>query len=229
MESKRQEDSLRRFRMKECNLLVSSSQLNVGVDNVRANLVIAFDSPTTFKQYASYKVKAKASKAHFLIFTNQEDHLRIESVLNQFAHTEAILKSYCTVPGICNSSKQTTTKLPSITEAATASSVVAIENKAGGVAEAAPPAPNDTRKFNPFYSINRYCSKLPSDTFTRLTPLFGIETQDCQEGSNCLQFVCQIILPINCPIRKAIKSVAPQASVEAAQYSAGKFRQEPII
>ena len=164
-----------------------------------------------------------------MIFTNQEDHLRIESVLNQFAHTEAILKSYCTVPGICNSSKQTTTKLPSITEAAAASSVASIENEAGGAAEAAAPAPNDTRKFNPFYSINRYCSKLPSDTFTRLTPLFGIETQDCQEDSNCLQFVCQIILPINCPIRKAIKSVAPQASVEAAQYSAGKFRQGPII
>ena len=57
VESKRQEDSLRRFRMKECNLLVSSSQLNVGVDNVRANLVIAFDAPTTFKQYTSYKAQ----------------------------------------------------------------------------------------------------------------------------------------------------------------------------
>ena len=161
-----------------------------------------------------------------MIFTNQEDHLRIESVLNQFAHTEAILKSYCTVPGICNSSKQTATKLPSITEAATTSSVAFIENEAGGAAEAGAPAPNDTRKFNPFYSINRYCSKLPSDTFTRLTPLFGIDTQDCQDS---LQFECQIILPINCPIRKAIKSVAPQASVEAAQYSAGNFCEESII
>ena len=48
--------------MKECNLLVSSWQLNVGVDNVRANLVVAFDAPTSFKEYTSFKIKAKASK-----------------------------------------------------------------------------------------------------------------------------------------------------------------------
>ena len=83
--------------MKKCNLLVSSSHLNVGVDNVRANLVIAFDAPTSFKQYTSFKVKAKASKAHFLIFTHEEDQQSIENFLNQFAHTEAILKSYCTL------------------------------------------------------------------------------------------------------------------------------------
>ena len=38
IERKKQEDSLRRFRMRECNLLISSSLLEVGVDGVRCNL-----------------------------------------------------------------------------------------------------------------------------------------------------------------------------------------------
>ena len=69
---------------------------------------------------------------------------------------------------------------------------------------------------SPVCSVNRYCSKLPSDTFTRLTPLYGIDHEE-HEGHE--QYVCQILLPINCPIRKAIKG-APEATVEAAQYSA---------
>lgn len=140
VESKRQEDSLRRFRMKESNLLISSSHLDVGVDNVRCNLVIAFDTPKTFKQYTSYKVKAKASKSHFLIFCHQDDLKEMKDKLNQFAHTESILKSFCTVPEICTSKN---------------ADLVPTEAKI---------SPESDRKFNPFYSINRYCSKLPSDT-----------------------------------------------------------------
>ena len=40
IERRKQEDSLRRFRMRECNLLISSSLLEVGVDGVRCNLGI---------------------------------------------------------------------------------------------------------------------------------------------------------------------------------------------
>ena len=135
VESKRQEDSLRRFRMKECNLLISSSHLEVGVDNVRCNLVVAFDIPRSFKDYTNCKVKAKANKAHYLIFCNEDEKEEVGKLLNQFAHTEAILKANCTVPAPIS----------------------------GAPCEAHINEESD-KKFNPFYSINRYCSKLPSDT-----------------------------------------------------------------
>lgn len=138
VESKRQEDSLRRFRMKECNLLISSSLLELGVDNVRCNLVVSFDIPKTFKQYTSYKVKAKAAKSHFLIFCHEEQKEMVENLLNDFGLSEAILKANCTLPGLGHAS--------------------------GSAKCEAPISEGSDRKFNPFYSINRYCSKLPSDT-----------------------------------------------------------------
>ena len=176
-ESKRQEDSLRRFRMKECNLLISSSHLEVGVDNVRCNLVVAFDFPKTFKHYANYKVKAKASKSHFLLFSENEDC--VKSSLDQFAATESLLRSACAFPGSQDFNAKSTVKIDE----------------------------NHQHEYNPFYSINRYCSRLPSDTFTRLTPLFGFSDEQCR-----------ILLPINSPIRHAVTGSGP--SLAEAQFQA---------
>ena len=53
---RKQEEALRRFRMRECNLLVTNSLLEIGVDNVRCNLVVSFDPPKCFKSYVQYKV-----------------------------------------------------------------------------------------------------------------------------------------------------------------------------
>lgn len=159
-ESKRQEDSLRRFRMKECNLLISSSLLEVGVDNVRCNLVVAFDFPKTFKHYANQKVKAKASKSHFLIFSEEKEEGLVKNLLNEFAATESLLRSNCAFPGLLPIEGDCTSSLTNNKEA---EDRVPITSQKG---------------YSPFYSINRYCSKLPSDTFTRLTPLFGIECRN---------------------------------------------------
>ena len=55
-ERKKQEEALRRFRMRECNILVSSSVLEEGIDFVKCNLVILFDHPGTFHRYVYTKV-----------------------------------------------------------------------------------------------------------------------------------------------------------------------------
>ena len=139
IERKKQEDSLRRFRMRECNILVSSSLLEVGVDGVRCNLVVAFDSPNTFSQFANYKVKAKAFKASFLVFCPEGQKEHLLKSLDRFCQSEALLKSYCTLPGV-----------PSQVD------ISSFDYGPHGIME--------ERKINPFLSINRYCTKLPSDT-----------------------------------------------------------------
>ena len=53
---RKQEEALRKFRMRECNVLVAGdTNLEVGVDNVKANLVVAFEPPPTFNTYVQYK------------------------------------------------------------------------------------------------------------------------------------------------------------------------------
>ena len=48
-----------------------------------------------------------------------------------------------------------------------------------------------------FTRVIRYCAKLPSDTFTRLTPLWNYEKVDGK-------FRCRLRLPINSPFKKEV-------------------------
>jgi endoribonuclease Dicer len=140
VERKKQEDSLRRFRMKECNILISNSLLEVGIDGVRCNLVVAFDPPKTFAQYANCKVKAKAPRSHFLIFGPEGNLSEVKKYLAKFTAIEETLKAHCTLPGIALSNPD-------------------LETSTSTAAE------NDTEhRVNPYHSLNRYCAKLPSDT-----------------------------------------------------------------
>lgn len=53
---KKQEDTLRKFRMQELNLLVATNFLEEGVDLPKCNLVIRFDLPKSYKSYSHSKV-----------------------------------------------------------------------------------------------------------------------------------------------------------------------------
>jgi hypothetical protein len=47
----------------------------------------------------------------------------------------------------------------------------------------------------------RYCAKLPSDTFTRLTPEWSIETVNINDR---VMYTCSLRLPINSPLKYVI-------------------------
>jgi len=49
--------------------------------------------------------------------------------------------------------------------------------------------------------FSRYCAKLPSDTFTKLCPIWKIQSVIYE---NKPMFVCSIRLPINSPIKHDI-------------------------
>jgi endoribonuclease Dicer len=53
--------------------------------------------------------------------------------------------------------------------------------------------------------INRYCAKLPSDTFTRLTPLWRVERVQVN-GLAVPCFKCCLRLPINCPVKEEVEA-----------------------
>ncbi|XP_046976248.1 endoribonuclease Dcr-1-like isoform X1 [Vanessa cardui] len=51
--------------------------------------------------------------------------------------------------------------------------------------------------------INRYCGKLPSDTFTRLTPQWWMEEVQLPDrrGDVRTAYICTLRMPLNCPIK----------------------------
>lgn len=50
--------------------------------------------------------------------------------------------------------------------------------------------------------VNRYCARLPSDTFTRLVPLWKLETVN--DGDKT-KYKCSLRLPINSPVNWTIQ------------------------
>ncbi|XP_053622668.1 endoribonuclease Dcr-1 [Plodia interpunctella] len=51
--------------------------------------------------------------------------------------------------------------------------------------------------------INRYCAKLPSDTFTRLAPQWWTEQVQLPDnnGTTHTAYICTLRLPLNCPVK----------------------------
>jgi len=66
--------------------------------------------------------------------------------------------------------------------------------------------------------LNRYCAKLPSDTFTRLTPTWTVEPAQPGPG-----FYCALFLPINSPLKQLVAGrvmPSPALARRAAAYEA---------
>jgi endoribonuclease Dicer len=66
-EHRKQEEVLKRFRMRECNLLIGTAVLEEGIDLPKCNLVIRWDPPTNYRSYVQCKGRARAYQALYII------------------------------------------------------------------------------------------------------------------------------------------------------------------
>lgn len=60
---KKQEDVLRKFRLQDLNLLVSTTVLEDGIDVPKCNLIVKFDPPRSYKSYSQSKVNKPSHSA----------------------------------------------------------------------------------------------------------------------------------------------------------------------
>lgn len=67
--NKRQEETLRRFRYKDYNVLICTSFLETGVDLPRCNLVMRFNLPENYQSYVQAKVGKKKRALNIYIYT----------------------------------------------------------------------------------------------------------------------------------------------------------------
>lgn len=191
-EIQRQEEVMRKFRTKELNLLVSTAALEGGIELPRCNLVIRFTPSTTYKSYVQSKAKARSHQAKFvhLVDPNYRDEFErnfcafkgIEKILfNRCQHQQKLHSSHALPdPSMADSSQPPYQADPSTGESATVTMTTAIK------------------------TINRYCAKLPSDTFTHLAPKCSIEVIEGDEVGSKM-FRASLKLPINSPIKRVVK------------------------
>ncbi|XP_045470620.1 endoribonuclease Dcr-1 [Harmonia axyridis] len=184
LEHKQHEEVLRKYRAHEVNIMISTSILEQGCDLPKCNLVIRFDLPQMFHSYIQSKARARASYAHFISLVNEDNTMEYIKKLSQYNEIENILLQRC-----CSLEPEKEEEYYADCFSALCKPYQPL-NEEG--------APFVTLS-NAVTLINKYCAKLPSDTFTKLTPIW--DEEKIQDG-----YICHIRLPINSPVKKTIIS-----------------------
>ncbi|XP_050699667.1 endoribonuclease Dicer-like isoform X6 [Eriocheir sinensis] len=197
-EHKKQEEVLRRFRHHECNILVSTRVLEEGIDVPQCNLVLRFDPPLDYRSYVHSCGRARGQDTfYFHLVTKAQEKIFLRDMATYSAFRQ-VLVSRC-----------------SSVEVGTDQEVDAEEANASHPPYLTPAAASVTMASS-ISLLNKYCAKLPSDTFTRLTAMWEVEEK---QQNNRVLFACRIMLPINSPLKGTIQGPW-QAKVSLAKMAA---------
>ncbi|XP_064076141.1 endoribonuclease Dcr-1-like [Vanessa tameamea] len=203
--SKKQEDVLKKFRMHECNLLLATSVLEEGIDLPRCNLVVRWDVPPSYRSHGLCRGRARASRSAVALLAARAGSAALAHNLAVYKELDQLITRKCGC-GIQNE--------PSIDEdyhADTISTVIKaytpLELKRDKNNVPSDRKIEDQAAFVDLNTaialINRYCGKLPSDTFTRLTPQWWMEEVQLPDrrGDVKTAYICTLRMPLNCPIK----------------------------
>ncbi|CAF4861238.1 unnamed protein product, partial [Rotaria sp. Silwood1] len=91
MDSRKQEEVMRKFRLGENNIIVALSSLEELKDIPDCNLVIRFNVPTNYRSYMQSKGKARAQTPHFYMLVEQDEYDTFLTNLNSYKGIEQVL------------------------------------------------------------------------------------------------------------------------------------------
>ena len=263
-EHRKQEEVLKKFRMHECNLLISTAVLEEGYDLPKCNLVVRWDPPKSYRSYVQCKGRAKAPNALHVIMiaprVNEQIHnelmgeeidtrnhkmvcdmIRFEEEVSDEADDDSEEEkstisdvSDISVKKCSVESSTDLAKLVNMYESVDICSERMIEKMAEYMEiekmlirkceNKEPPAyelghadkfTTIIQSYQPVPStdgvqvnlataislVNKYCAKLPSDTFTKLTPIWRCCKTE-RNGITLFQYTLR--LPLNSPMKHDI-------------------------
>lgn len=263
-EHRKQEEVLKKFRMHECNLLISTAVLEEGFDLPKCNLVVRWDPPKSYRSYVQCKGRAKAPNALHVIMIapriNEAIHQQLvgeemdnknhkmlcdliryeEEVSDDDSEEEKSYASTASEVSIKKCSIESSTDVSKTVDfyepvemcsdrmIDTMAEYMEIEKMLVRNCEnKEPPAfeLGHADKFTSFIQpyqplssadaplvnlstaialINKYCAKLPSDTFTKLTPIWRCCKTD-RKGIALYQYTLR--LPLNSPMKYDIVGI----------------------
>ncbi|KAJ8308770.1 hypothetical protein KUTeg_013644 [Tegillarca granosa] len=190
---KKQEEILRKFRLQEINLLISTNVLEDGIDLPKCNLVVKFDSPKDYRSYCQSKGRARARDAEYVLMVEEYALESFRKDIQMYKGIEQILI------GRGRAKDDTDDDI----------GIYISEEEEHKYEDILPPysagegCPSVSLS-NSLALINRYCAKLPSDAFTHLTPHCTIQ-QISQDGNP--MYIAKLRLPINSPIKNELQGI----------------------
>ncbi|KAF7638234.1 hypothetical protein Mgra_00002206 [Meloidogyne graminicola] len=192
--NRKQEQTLRDFKNGQLNLLITTSVLEEGIDLRNCNLVVRFDPPMDFCSYVQSSGRARKENGAFYMLIEEKNYVDFMMDLTKYAQAEElVLRRYRSGNDfILNDKEEMNDKMilqPHIDDVVSPYVVTS----ANGTAKVS--------LSGAIQLVNRYCSKLPSDIFTRLVPRYSIQTIS-EAGQQ--MYIAELILPINSPIKETI-------------------------
>lgn len=188
------------FNNGDLNCLISTSVIEEGLDIPQCALVVRYDAPTEYRSYIQSKGRARSSEASFVILVDIEDKQSFLIKYDAFQKTEERIRNL--IVGDDSRAAPTTQDIH--------------EN----LYDDDEVPPYETSNGNILYSVSaisllsRYCSILPHDQFTTITPVW---LQEVVENGAKKQVT--VILPIGSPVKEEIKG-DPYSNTKTAKRSA---------
>ncbi|CAH2084703.1 unnamed protein product [Euphydryas editha] len=197
------QQALLKFKNGDLNCLISTSVLEEGVDIQQCLLVVRYDVPLEYRSYIQSKGRARSKDASFVILVDKEkeekfrqnylEFQKIEQYIHKLLHGNTSERDAPTDEDIQENLYDTEDVPPYFTQhGARLSAVSAIS------------------------LLSRYCSMLPHDQFTVITPMWIQE----KVIKNTIEFrLITVIMPILCPIKEPVQGM-PLANLKSAKRSA---------
>lgn len=85
--------TLEKFKNKETNCIVSTSVLEEGIDLQMCNLIVMFQSPTTYRSYVQARGRARLDKSNYVILLEQGNVDKFFSAVENYRNIDKTLKN----------------------------------------------------------------------------------------------------------------------------------------
>ncbi|KAJ8723357.1 hypothetical protein PYW08_003269 [Mythimna loreyi] len=201
---KSSQQALLKFRNNDLNCLISTSVIEEGIDIPQCLLVLRYDPPLEYRSYIQSKGRARSSDSSYVILVDKAEEKKFMKNYEEFQRTEHLIQRIL----IGNSDDRNEPALSEI-------------NTQLYKDEDSPPyiTPHGGRlsSVSAISLLNRYCSILPHDQFTVITPMWIQEMQRDKLGIE--RRLVTIIMPLACPIKEEIVG-HPKYSLKSAKRSA---------
>lgn len=187
------ETAIREFRLGNCNVLVTAATKQKSIDVPRCNLVISFDLPSSFADFIHAKATCRTDASKYVIIVDSVFGNKAKEKLLNFFNMEKLLSNI---------------SLNRVIKEADAEEAKFIES----LEEQYPPylatSKTPATIWRSIGIVNKYCTKLPSDSFTKLSPEWTFKKCEFSD-----EYYCEVRLPINSPVRQRI--VGPPARIKS--------------